>query len=320
MTKYWLCAYCGASLTLLHSSCHTCGSRVDAPTRFLMLASTSHLAAYAVAKYLGSQAIAYKKQVEQAAVGTSTVNTSTIRLVRDNLYRAELASCGHSAWVRGEPLILIRKTVRCPYCPQEDNLRKVAAIELSKVETSSGAPIIEGNEGLDDLSVHIYLDTKDDEKIRQIIADTDRLVDLLGFDGPLEARIERGSIIRRSKATIKDGLTSSEVKARLANLEQALVLYGIDDKQAQVDAKFANVISALIEALKDVPNACIRAGSTFIIKYDNNGCPVLQNRKLTEIEIRALERYPEIQNDPRNAIAAIAMAIEKLEGSDVKFA
>jgi hypothetical protein len=45
-----------------------------------------------------------------------------------------------------------------------------------------------------------------------------------------------------------------------------------------------------------------------------NGRQVVQDRKLTEAEIRALEAYPEIQNDPCGAITALALAVEKLKG------
>ena len=136
---------------------------------------------------------------------------------------------------------------------------------------------------------------------------------MLGFDGPLDVRINRGSWIRKSTARIKSGLTSSEVRARLAQLEQVAELYAIDDKQAQVDAKFASTVSLLIESLKDVPSACVRAGSTLIIKYEIDGKSVIQSRKLTESEAQALEKYPEMQNDPSNLMGVLAMAVERIE-------
>ena len=48
--------------------------------------------------------------------------------------------------------------------------------------------------------------------------------------------------------------------------------------------------------------------STLIIKYQSNDRAVIQSRKLTESEVRALERYPEIQNAPANLIGALVAA------------
>lgn len=165
----------------------------------------------------------------------------------------------------------------------------------------------------DELHVYIYIDTDDDEKIGKIEALTDELVDLLGFDGPLDSRSERGSWIRKSTARIKDGLTSSDVRVRIANLEQMAALYAVDDKQAQVDSKFADVLFRLIDSLKDVPSGCIRAGSTLLVKYEVNGRSIIQSRKLTASETRALEKYPEMQNDPVTLMGALALAVGRLE-------
>lgn len=171
---------------------------------------------------------------------------------------------------------------------------------------------------IDHFGVYVYLDTDDSEKINQVVSCTDELIDLLGYVGPLDVKIERGSFIRISKATKKHRLKSSDVKVALINLEKLLELYSLDDKQAQVDAKFADVFSRLIDALKDVPSACIRAGSTLILKYETDGHPVIQGRKLTPLEICALEMYPEIQREPSNTIAALAMAVEKIDDPSVK--
>lgn len=167
---------------------------------------------------------------------------------------------------------------------------------------------------IEEIQVYIYLDTDDEQKINQIVGYTDQLVELLGFAGPIDTKVERGSFIRGSKAKIKNGLTSAEMKEKLASLERIIELYGLDVKQAQVDAQFAGVIVGLLAALKDLPNACIRAGSTLILKYEADGRPVVLSRQLTSLEIRALEKYPEVQKVPSNTIAALAMAVEKLEG------
>ncbi len=124
---------------------------------------------------------------------------------------------------------------------------------------------VEGSNPQDEIHVYIYVDTNDASKIRRIADLTDELIDMLGFNGPLNVEINRGSWIRKSTARIKRGLTSSEVKARLTHLEQAAELYAIDDKQAQVDAKFASTVSLLIR----VPQGCAKRLRQGGIDLDN---------------------------------------------------
>ncbi|WP_345626463.1 hypothetical protein [Rugosimonospora acidiphila] len=50
-----------------------------------------------------------------------------------------------------------------------------------------------------------------------------------------------------------------------------------------------------------------------IIKYQNEQGPVLLMRSLSQLEIRALERYPEIQMHPGKALEALSAAIMQLE-------
>jgi tetratricopeptide (TPR) repeat protein len=170
----------------------------------------------------------------------------------------------------------------------------------------------------DSIDVSIYLDTDDEGKIQRITQSVDKLVDLLGFDGPLDIRIERGSFIRFSRGKIKKALTSDELKARLSNLERIVELHGSDNTQAHVDSDFADVYSKLLAALDDVPCGCIRAGSTLIVKYYSNGQSVVLGRKLTVTEIAAFEAYPEIQMDPSRTLEILALATEKIEGRQLK--
>jgi hypothetical protein len=50
------------------------------------------------------------------------------------------------------------------------------------------------------------------------------------------------------------------------------------------------------------------------VKYEVDGRLIVQSRKLTADETRALEKYPEIQNDPVNLMGALALAVDRLEG------
>jgi hypothetical protein len=80
-------------------------------------------------------------------------------------------------------------------------------------------------------------------------------------------------------------------------------------RQAEVDAKEAQAVNALIASLREVPRACIRVGSVLLVKYSVGNEPVIIVRNLTQLELHALGRFPEIQKNPEQALEALAMAI-----------
>jgi hypothetical protein len=50
-----------------------------------------------------------------------------------------------------------------------------------------------------------------------------------------------------------------------------------------------------------------------LIKYQDERGPIVLMRSLSQLEIRALERYPEIQMRPREALQALGTAVTTLE-------
>lgn len=163
------------------------------------------------------------------------------------------------------------------------------------------------------LSVSIFLDTEDQGVIEQVLLTVDEIVDFLGYQDRTEIKYEHGSFIQQSRAKIKAFFYSPEVSDRAIKFERALELATLDIKQAEVDKRAGEVAAGLIEALKDVPNACIRAGSTVLIKYAVDGTPVIRSRQLSQLEIRAWEKYPEIQNEPSKFLETLALAVESIQ-------
>jgi hypothetical protein len=139
-----------------------------------------------------------------------------------------------------------------------------------------------------EISVAVYIDSDDDKK-------TERLV--------------------RSKAKAQQLLASDELKSRLVKVERALELAGLDLKQAQVDQGEAEAVARLLGEIRDVPRVCIRAGSVLLAKFTTNQGPVVVVRTLSQLEIRALERFPEIQKNPERMLEALATAVDSLETS-----
>ena len=164
------------------------------------------------------------------------------------------------------------------------------------------------NEALDEISVVIYLDSDDASTVEQIVRYVDELVELLGYDGPIRPIIEHGSFWRRSLAKIKVAFTSDEVRDLVAKAERVVEVHYLDSEQADVDNKMAEAVSNLIAALADVPTACIRTGSILFIKYSGPQGPVILSKSLTPREVKTLERFPGIQQEPNKVLEYLALA------------
>jgi hypothetical protein len=161
----------------------------------------------------------------------------------------------------------------------------------------------------DDMSLAVYLDTDDEFVIADVLTRVEILRTLAGYGGPeRDVKVQRGSIFRRSWAAVRRGLSSSEVRDRLAKIERALELGIVDQRQAVYDQTEAAAVAQLLASLQAVPRACIRLGSIMLVKYaESNGDPVVLVRTLSQSEIRIFEQYPAIQRSPERAIELLAM-------------
>lgn len=175
-----------------------------------------------------------------------------------------------------------------------------------------GAGVTLGTEVTESVAVEAYLDTNERAVAQQVIDALDEVALLLGYEGPVEEQWFNGSIWRRARAVLKGGLTSDEVRSRLIKIERALELAYLDARQAEVDARTAEAVTQLIASLNGVPQACLRVGSILVVKYYDDGAPVLLTRNLSQLEIHALERFPEIQTKPPGVLGALATAVENL--------
>jgi hypothetical protein len=168
-------------------------------------------------------------------------------------------------------------------------------------------PKTELDESPQSVDVVAYLDSDDEKTISQVFARINDLVEALGYQQQNNAEVERGSIFSRDSASSRQVL--NELKSSLAKAERALELAQLELRQAEVDSKEAQAVNALIVSPKEVPRACIRVGSVLLIKYIVGTEPVIIARNLTQLELHALGRFPEIQKNPEHVLEALAMAI-----------
>jgi 4-hydroxybenzoate polyprenyltransferase len=165
----------------------------------------------------------------------------------------------------------------------------------------------------DEISVAIYVDSDNEEEVSWLLHRVDQLVRAMGYGDPIDVDLEHGSLFRRSKAIALQALSSEELRDRLAKAERGLELAGLELRQAQVDHGEATAVSMLLAEIKEIPRACIRAGSVMLVKYTSSDGPVLLVRTLSQLEIRALDRYPEIQKNPEALLESLATAVDALK-------
>jgi hypothetical protein len=182
---------------------------------------------------------------------------------------------------------------------------------VTKEEVTSGE---NSSSHVNRISVAAYLDGSP-YAMRQVLDRVDKLVRALGYGDPIDEEIESGSIFRRYFASIRKGFSSAQVQERASKAERALELLTIDSKQAQVDGQAAAAVQSLVSSLSEIPTACVRVGSILLVKYTSIDGAVVLVRTLSQAEIRALERFPEIQRRPDKVLDALAFAVAEGESS-----
>ncbi|XVU30737.1 hypothetical protein ACQPZJ_24305 [Actinoplanes sp. CA-054009] len=188
------------------------------------------------------------------------------------------------------------------------------AMEYASVAASSGRAGRSGHAGTPTGDVDVpaavvnaYLATSDEGVARRVFAALDAVAAALGYDRVDEIEVRRGSFWRRARGFASRLRTSEELSSRLIKVERAVELAHLDGRQADINEKEANAVTQLIQSLENVPDACLQVGSLLIIKQTQaNGSPTLFSRRLSPMEMRALERYPEIQGNPSKVPAALA--------------
>jgi hypothetical protein len=203
--------------------------------------------------------------------------------------------------------------------PERIDERIAALLKLGQDRNAARAraqlAIREPGEGVDDtreMSIVIYLDTDEEHVIESVVQSVDAFVEALGYD-IYRSLVEQGSFFRQSWARLRKGLTSDDMKELSAQARRAMELQLLDLNQAEVDNMLADAFSKTVESVADATSVCVRVGSIFLIKYLGPEGPVVVSRTLSPLEMKTLEKHPEIQRIPHHAFDALALAISSLD-------
>ncbi len=154
--------------------------------------------------------------------------------------------------------------------------------------------------------VRVYL-RDGSEGVESVSRAVESLLRSAGFDISGDLPPETGSWYKRWFAKTKEALTAPQVVERLEKVERAAELEYISTKQAEADRNHAEAVAALIQSLQNEQEAAVQAGSILLLKFsDEHGHSRIVTRTLTQRELVAIERAPQLLKDPVGLLAALA--------------
>ena len=184
---------------------------------------------------------------------------------------------------------------------------RIPASIITEFESSRGSTSPSANE----MVIDIYLDTDDERVAAAVFAAVNELAEIIGIEEMAPGEVLHGSIFKRTKAKMQASLSERAVQQRLQTIERAVELWQVDSRQSEVDQRTSQALSTMINSLQDSPQACIRFGSLLIVKYQDPSGPILLCQALSQPEILALEKYPELQSTPRAVFDGLALAMSR---------
>jgi len=155
------------------------------------------------------------------------------------------------------------------------------------------------------IPARIYIsDPVPSSEMLSVIKDSlSKFVHSLGFDLNDDLPDETGSWFKKFFFKTKDALTQDEVLERVKDAEEALKIKHLKKPQAEANKAQAEATSALIQALKDTPAACVQVGSLLLVKAPNNkGDSGIFVRTLTPFELKELEENQSILGKPEQIL------------------
>jgi hypothetical protein len=159
------------------------------------------------------------------------------------------------------------------------------------------------------ITIDVYLDTTDEAIAQSSFEALDAALSELGVEDLSPGPVERGSFWRRASGKVREMAESEGFQERLRQVEYAIQLAQISQRQAEADVKTAEAVNRILAGLADVPKACVRIGSLLIVKYSDATGPVVLTTQLSREEIAMFEKYPELQHHPEKIFDALALAV-----------
>jgi hypothetical protein len=179
-----------------------------------------------------------------------------------------------------------------------ENTNRNEQLELSKAEVQSYLWLLTTGADISRINIKRYIPVRiyvsdpvpSAEELHHLMIALDELSGLVGFEKTGEFPSEQGSWWKQIFYRTKDAVSQEGVQKRMTKVEQAIQTNYLDKPQAEANAHQAEAVSSLVNALKEVPDACIQVGSLLMVKTTGtDGKPMVLARTLTAQELKLLE-------------------------------
>lgn len=148
-------------------------------------------------------------------------------------------------------------------------------------------------------SGHMYLDTDNFRVAENIFYHYKTFAESLGFEFLNDGDFERGSWLKRNIVMrLRRVFQSDEAREVFDKGKKALELAHLDKVQSEVNKNNSEAAKALMDAVKDVPNAAMAMGSLVVVKTTTDGVPRVMIRNLTMEQVIQLDKNPDLLNRP----------------------
>lgn len=181
---------------------------------------------------------------------------------------------------------------------ESDSTSRNEQLEISKAEIQSYLWLLTTGADISRINIKRYIPVRiyvsdpvpSAEELNHLMIALDELSGLVGFEKTGEFPSEQGSWWKQIFYRTKDAVSQERVQKRMTKVEQAIQTNYLDKPQAEANAHQAEAVSSLVNALKEVPDACIQVGSLLMVKTTGtDGKPMVLARTLTAQELKLLE-------------------------------
>lgn len=179
-----------------------------------------------------------------------------------------------------------------------ENSTRSEQLEISKAEIQSYLWLLATGADISSIEMKRYVPVRiyvsdpvpGDRELYELMIAIDEVSELIGFEKTAEFPSEQGSWWKQILYRTKDAISQKGVQKRLTKVERAVQANYLDKPQAEANAHQAGAVSSLVNALKEVPDACIQVGSLLMVKTTGaDGKSMVLARTLTAEELKLLE-------------------------------
>ena len=178
-----------------------------------------------------------------------------------------------------------------------ESVNKNEQLELSKAEIQSYLWLLTTGADIASIDIKRYIPVRiyisdpvpSANELNALMSALDEFSGLIGFEKTGEFPSEQGSWWKQIFYRTKDAVSQKSVHDGLIKVEQAIQTHYLDKPQAEANAHQAQAVCVLVNALKEIPEACIQVGSLLLVKITGNGKTMVIARTLTAKELKLLE-------------------------------